>query len=493
MSDTIIVKNNSGKSYLFPEIGILKPITSDPKKTYEFKKEDVKKSILLGSLIKSGSFQIVEKETDSELDKKLSTSEIKIIPKPDSINEYMDSFSFGEVSEGKVNDTTSRVETMPETKLKEVWWRGPGNDMGGYGKMNFYCLAGIANRFKIQLDLSNMPSFRNTITKTKEMEQMLKNVVDEKATSVWAIMPPKFPSRHGRKIYYTMLETEGVHASFLDRINYCDELWVPSLNNMEIFQKEKVKPKIVHIPLGVDTELYKKMDKRKIDMNKFKIKTKGFTFLSVFGWSLRKGTDVLFKAYLNAFTKNDDVSLVVVSRYNGSSSVENIKRIRDEIQGYIKRFCKDPANHPHIVHIGTGIPEEDMPSLYNLADCFVLPTRGEGFGLPMIEAGACEKPVISTRCGGQLDFMTDENSYLLDIEGYGIEKQEIKEISSYYEGMPFAVLGNTCLNQLTEVMRSVYTNYPEAEKKGKIMRNNIVENFTWNHTIEKVYDRLMDE
>jgi glycosyltransferase involved in cell wall biosynthesis len=138
------------------------------------------------------------------------------------------------------------------------------------------------------------------------------------------------------------------------------------------------------------------------------------------------------------------------------------------------------------------MPEEQLPILYNMSNCFILPSRGEGFGLPYIEAGACEIPVIATRCGGQMDFLTDDNSYLIDIEGFNIGNQEIRSISSYYENVPFAVLGQKTVTQLRETMRHVVNNYSEAKNKASKLKDNVIQNYTWDHLVEKVYQRLIN-
>lgn len=50
--------------------------------------------------------------------------------------------------------------------------------------------------------------------------------------------------------------------------------------------------------------------------------------------------------------------------------------------------------------IFTGyIPEKDLPSVYSLADLFVFPSLYEGFGIPPLEAMACEVPVIVSNRG----------------------------------------------------------------------------------------------
>jgi glycosyltransferase involved in cell wall biosynthesis len=534
MSDKVYLRNISGQNYLIPEI-YSKPIGADTNRIWEVDKSIVDNSMLLQNLINQKKFvfcnsdyqapassqnnekkdvgitrDVKYKKEENIVDKHIRGFDLKkesrIIKNESSKTEIKEEsidpvFSFGDIGDivniksnddEKILKTENQIIKKSEKIKNDVWWRGPANDMGGYGKMNRYCLEGLAKKddLNIHLDMHNIPSIRNTIPLSKELEEMLENKVGNNAHSVWAIMPPKFPTRQGKIIYFTMLESAGVHPSFVEKLNNADEIWVPCLFNMDVLKKEKISAELKHIQLGVDTDLYKPIEISAIQKKKFNIQTKGFVFLSVFGWSLRKGTDVLLKSYLKTFSKLDDVTLLIVSRLNGSSSVENIKRIRDEISEYIRTFCPNPANHPHIVHIGVGIAEKEMPILYNMCDCFVLPSRGEGWCLPAIEAGACGVPVIMTRCSGQLDFLNDENSYLVDIEGYGMEKQEIKDISSYYEDVPFAVLGNKAIEQTSEYMKHAYVNRRESREKGKILMNNIRENFTWQKTVDKIYERL---
>ena len=80
---------------------------------------------------------------------------------------------------------------------------------------------------------------------------------------------------------------------------------------------------------------------------------------------------------------------------------------------------------------------------------------------------------------------------LIDIEGYS-QNKDITEISSYYGGMPFATLGEKSVRQLRETFRYVMDHYSEAREKGKILRRNLVDNFTWDHLTDKIYDRLKE-
>jgi glycosyltransferase involved in cell wall biosynthesis len=51
------------------------------------------------------------------------------------------------------------------------------------------------------------------------------------------------------------------------------------------------------------------------------------------------------------------------------------------------------------VRFFVGVPEEDLPSFYNVADVVVMPSIYEGFGLPALEAMASGTPLIATRAG----------------------------------------------------------------------------------------------
>src|SRR5207302_1971283 len=71
----------------------------------------------------------------------------------------------------------------------------------------------------------------------------------------------------------------------------------------------------------------------------------------------------------------------------------------------------------HVVFAGY-IPEEQKADYYRLADAFVMPGRGEGFGIVYLEAMACGIPVVASKADasreavldGQLGFLADPDS-----------------------------------------------------------------------------------
>lgn len=70
---------------------------------------------------------------------------------------------------------------------------------------------------------------------------------------------------------------------------------------------------------------------------------------------------------------------------------------------------------------------ECISKIYESADCFVLPSSSETFGVAYVEAMAAGLPVIATRCGGPEDFVTINNGLLIEVD----DLQQLKESIIY--------------------------------------------------------------
>src|SRR4029453_7348213 len=69
---------------------------------------------------------------------------------------------------------------------------------------------------------------------------------------------------------------------------------------------------------------------------------------------------------------------------------------------------------PDIVLIDQDLPPRSLVDLYRRCHAFVAPSRGEGFGLAIAEPVPFGLPVVTTACGGQRDFCTEDTCWTVD-------------------------------------------------------------------------------
>jgi len=269
------------------------------------------------------------------------------------------------------------------------------------------------------------------------------------------------------KIGYTMLETTGIPKEWVKQANQMDEVWVPSKFNVETFRNSGVKVPINVIPLGIDPDYFN------IKIQSYKRHEK-YTFLSVFEWGERKAPEILLRAFSKAFSKKDDVVLIC-KIFNKDGSINVAKEIE-------KLNLSSDSAEIIILH-NSEIADYQMPSLYRSADCFVLPTRGEGWGMPILEAMACGIPVIATNWSAQTEFINKNNAYLLNIDG--LIDAEAK--CPYYKGFQWS---NPSEEHLIYLLRYVYEHSEEAKQKGIIAAEEVKRLWTWKESGIKILERL---
>ncbi len=113
-------------------------------------------------------------------------------------------------------------------------------------------------------------------------------------------------------------------------------------------------------------------------------------------------------------------------------------------------------------------------------------SRGEGFGLPYLEAMSCGLPVIGTAWSAMTEFMNPCNSYLVRPDRLGPCKG-MEHIPWYQHWMQWA---EPCVNELRYMMRQVFENRNEAQEKAKIARKDVVEKYDWSVTGRLMKERL---
>ena len=276
-------------------------------------------------------------------------------------------------------------------------------------------------------------------------------------------------SRVGR----TMFETDSIPDGWLEYCRAMDEVWVPSSFNRDAFASAGVPERTLRVlPSGVDTSRFRP------GLKPLPIPRRaGFNFLSVFEWTNRKGPDVLLKAYLSEFQPGEDVALILKTYGRPDAGASLLPKLAHFVERQMGVRIEDA---PAILVLAPGfLPTEEIPRLYSSVDAFVLPSRGEGYGRPYMEALACECPVIATRWSGQMDFLHDGNSYLIGCELAPVPwNTDVELFAGHHWAEP-------SVGHLRHLMRHVFEHRQEAKNKAVRGRAEMIEKWDWGEVIRK--------
>ncbi len=338
-----------------------------------------------------------------------------------------------------------------------IKWVGPVFDSAGYTDANRNYISAL-HSLNIDLTVSPMVPF----TEKHELNEITKLILklSEKKILYEYVIHHYTPERVHTiiekdkiNIGYNTWETDLLPKHWVERMNdSLDAVFVPSQFNKDVYEKSGIKLPIEVIPHCLDYEQYVHYDK---EIN-FTEKQGVFKFISVFQWTERKNPIALLKAYFSEFTENDNVVLILKT-YRSNSSLAEQKIIKNEIMR-----LKNDMNlryYPPIYFVGEIITKAELMSLYKQSDCFVLPTRAEGFGIPYAEAALQKNTIIATGYGGQTDFLN--NDYTSFIKYQMTPVLGMYWIPNYNAHMNWAE-PNIC--HLKELMREKYfvkQNYPK--------------------------------
>lgn len=260
---------------------------------------------------------------------------------------------------------------------------------------------------------------------------------------------------------------------FATSYRYCDKLLAPStfVRDYMFIPAGIPAGHIEIIPHGVDVGAFKKTST--IDLPT----KKKFKFLfNAAQTHLRKNISGLLEAYGNAFTKNDDVCLILKAKNKKPTASFDVS-ISDEINKFKTKFI----NAPEVKLYESFL--EDISDLYRSVDCVVSLSHGEGFSMTLLEGIAAGKLVIAPTLGGHTDFINNTNALLVNSK---LVKADRKSI--YWEPNPNVKWVLPDIYDASEKLKEAYESAYEKNKSIELNKENIYSQYGWDIIAKQVLE-----
>lgn len=205
-----------------------------------------------------------------------------------------------------------------------------------------------------------------------------------------------------RRIARTTFEASPLPLDFLNPLKSFDEIWCFSEFDRQIFIDSGLDPSgIITIPPGMPMH-----DPNLVLSHRQSLKNERMSFLSVFNFEPRKNPAALIRAFSIVLTEEPNVELVL--KINGIEIAQFVTWLQKTVNSNELAIVKD-----HLRVIPGFISRESLDRLYMESDVFVLPSRGEGYGLPFLEALSFALPTICPDLGGHMEFCNESNSLIV--------------------------------------------------------------------------------
>jgi glycosyltransferase involved in cell wall biosynthesis len=271
-------------------------------------------------------------------------------------------------------------------------------------------LIGHRNNLGIGVHFSN---FADALRRISYLGDLVEEVNCDSQDDVWAAAERSRPEDinisfvsmpiqghyKGAIIQWVVFESTRVPPTVMSTMLAADQVWVPSEWGRNILIANGAEAnRVLVMPEGVDSHKYHPYSPR--------VNSPVMSYLISGKYELRKSIIETIFAWIQEFGNDPDVELVVKSshfanqteKYNelsnwlGSTGINNVRVLWGPITG------------------------ADLVDLYQQSHVFVLPSKGEGWGLPLIEAAAVGLPIITTMYSGHTEFLQHIESSVIPVE-----------------------------------------------------------------------------
>lgn len=268
----------------------------------------------------------------------------------------------------------------------------------------------------------------------------------------------------GKRIAFPFFELDKFSDIEKHNLLSVDAIFVTSQWAKSIVLSEIESSNVSVIPLGVDLTIFKEQENEKSDKT---------IFFNCGKWEIRKGHDVLVELFNNAFEKQDNVELWMMT-HNPFLTEEESKEW--------EKLYKSSKLGDKIKILPRVQTHEEVYNIMCQSNCGIFPSRAEGWNLELLEMMSCGKEVIATNFSAHTEFCNHDNSHLV----------EIKETELAYDGKWFhgnvgswAKISHEQKDQFIEHMRNVHKN-----KQNNIAGVLTGKKFSWQNSAQRILQNV---
>jgi glycosyltransferase involved in cell wall biosynthesis len=338
--------------------------------------------------------------------------------------------------------------------MVSVKYSGPWGEASGYAQANRNIIKALHDAdVDVVTELQSYAKHPTDYGEQFELAKSLQNKHNNSPIKILHITPNVYAKHKEVGKYHVghlFWETTGMAKDWTWYLHEVREIWTGCEYNKKCFIDSGFEGKIFKFPQPINTD----STESPIAIDN----ARGYIFYSIFQWIERKNPKALLEAYWREFEHEKNVTLVIKT-YGLSFQEHEEKKIFKEIEQLKTKL--NLAYYPRTLIIKYLLSDKEIHQLHESGDCFVSAHRGEGWGVPQVEALVHKKPVISTNLGGCHEWVPDDCMYKVNYKMTNVQGMDWAE--QYTKEQKWAEVD---INDLRAKMRYVFDHPNEAQEFG---------------------------